>query len=289
MLKEKGFYPWVVVAALWFICFLNYADRQAIFSLFPLLRTNLNLNIVQLGIIGSCFSWAYALFGPVAGWLGDRLPRRRLIFGGLFLWIALTFATSQARSYGQLVALRSLSGLGEAFYFPAAMSLIASFHGPRTRSRAMAIHQSAVYAGVIGGGGIAGLVGQDRGWRSTFVLFGFIGLLVAALVISVLRDPVLRPAHKATSPAPARFFPAVTELLANRQAMRLVFVFMGANFVAMAFMTWLPTFLHSKFGLGIALASFTGTLYGSWHRLPAWFSAVTWPISRRHDTRAGAW
>ncbi len=261
MLKTKTFYPWVVVGALWFVCLLNYADRQAIFSLFPLIKTDLDLNIVQLGIVGSCFSWTYALFGPVAGWLGDRWPRRWLIYGGMFLWIVLTFATGRARSYSQLMALRSISGLGEAFYFPAAMSLISSFHGPATRSRAMSIHQSAVYAGIIGGGGIAGVVGQAHGWRSSFLLFGFIGLAVAVLVTSVLRDPA-RVSEQSTGSSPSlRFVPALKQLLANRAAMRLVFVFMGANFVAMAFMTWLPTFLHTKFAIGVAEAGVTGTIY----------------------------
>ena len=258
---SNRFFPWIVVAALWAVCFLNYADRQAIFSLFPLLRGDLALNTVQLGIIGSCFSWTYALFGPIAGWLGDRWPRRRLILGGLFLWIVLTFATSRARSYGQLVTLRSISGLSEAFYFPAAMSLIASVHGPATRSRAMSVHQSAVYVGIIGGGGMAGLVGQDRGWRASFLFFGFIGLLVAVLVIAILRDRGRRPVSVVTPTSAVPFLPALTDLFANRRAMRLVLVFVGANFVAMAFMTWLPTFLHAKFSMSVALAGFSGTVY----------------------------
>ena len=261
MLKDEKCYRWVIVGALWFVCFLNYADRQAIFSLFPLLKADLNVDIVQLGIVGSCFSWTYALFGPVAGWLGDRWPRRRLILGGLLLWIVLSFATSKARTYGQLITLRSISGLSEAFYFPAAMSLIGSFHGPATRSRAMSIHQSAVYVGVISGGGIAGLVGQDLGWRDAFLLFGLVGLLVAVLVVSILRDPAQRPTEGSRSAASKGLVTALKQLLANRRAMRLVFVFMGANFVAMAFLTWLPTFLHAKFAMGVALAGFTGSLY----------------------------
>ena len=261
MLNQNKFYPWILVGALWLVCFLNYADRQAIFSLFPLLQTDLGLNSIQLGVVGSCFSWTYALFGPVAGWLGDRWPRRWLIFGGLFLWIVLTFATSRARSYEQLIVLRSISGLSEACYFPAAMSLISTFHGPATRSRAMSIHQSAVYVGIIGGGGIAGIMGQDHGWRSSFVLFGLIGLLVAVLVVAALREPVQARVESPRPTASARFLPSLKQLLANRQAMRLVWVFVGANFVAMAFMTWLPTFLHSKFAMGVALAGLSGTLY----------------------------
>ena len=259
MLNQTKSYRWLVIAALWCVCFLNYADRQAIFSLFPLLKSNFALSAVQLGIVGSCFSWMYALFGPVAGWLGDRCPRRWLIYGGLFLWIVLAFATSLAGSYPQLIVLRSISGLSEAFYFPAAMSLIGNFHGRMTRSRAMSIHQSAVYVGSVGGGALAGLLGQEHGWRSSFRFFGMLGLAVAVVVVAVLRDPPHTKGER--QPAPMRFLPSVLELLANRSAMLLVLAFMGANFVALAFITWLPTFLRAKFAMGIALAGVNGTLY----------------------------
>jgi hypothetical protein len=62
-------------------------------------------------------------------------------------------------------------GTGEAFYFPASMSLISDYHR-ETRSRAMSIHQSSVYAGTIAGGAVSGVVGQYYGWQSSFMLFG---------------------------------------------------------------------------------------------------------------------
>ena len=258
MLNTIRPYRWLVVTALWCVCFLNYADRQAIFSLFPLLKSDFALSALQLGIVGSCFSWMYALFGPVAGWLGDRWPRRWLVYGGLLVWILLAFSTSIAKSYPELILLRSLSGLSEAFYFPAAMSLISSFHGPATRSRAMSIHQSAVYVGSIGGGTLAGVLGQEHGWRSSFRFFGMLGLAVAVGVVALLRDP---PQINGDKPGPMRFIPSMMVMLSNRRAMLLVLVFMGANFVALAFMTWLPTFLHAKFAMGIALAGVNGSLY----------------------------
>ena len=69
-------YKWLVIGMLWFVCFFNYADRQAIFSVFPLLKDQLHLSNVQLGIVGGSFTWMYALLGPFAGSLCDRFPRK---------------------------------------------------------------------------------------------------------------------------------------------------------------------------------------------------------------------
>src|SRR2546426_636093 len=123
-------YKWWVVGMLWFVCFFNYADRQAIFSVFELLKSEMNLTDVQLGIVGAAFMWVYAGFGPIAGLIGDRLNRKLLIVGGLVFWSSITIATALSTKYSHLVAFRALEGLGEAFYFPASMSLISAYHGP---------------------------------------------------------------------------------------------------------------------------------------------------------------
>src|ERR1700685_4073357 len=91
-MNARGAYKWWVVGMLWLVCFLNYADRQAIFSVFPLLKTELRLTDFQLGIAGTSFMWVYALVGPLAGWLGDRLSRKSLILGALAFWSVVTAA-----------------------------------------------------------------------------------------------------------------------------------------------------------------------------------------------------
>src|SRR4051794_19293324 len=108
---------------LWLVCFFNYADRQAIYSVFPLLKSQMNLSDIQLGIVGSAFMWVYAAAAPLAGWIGDRFDRKALILGGLLFWSFITVATALSSHYWQLVLFRALEGLGEAFYFPASMSL----------------------------------------------------------------------------------------------------------------------------------------------------------------------
>lgn len=267
--RLAGPYKWFVVCMLWLVCFFNYADRQAIFSIFPLISRQFSLTTVQLGVLGSSFMWMYALSGPLAGWLCDRFPRKTLILGALFFWSIATGATAFSHSYWQLIFCRALGGLGEAFYFPASMSLISDYHR-ETRSRAMSIHQSGVYAGTIAGGAVSGFVGQYYGWRSSFVLFGALGALLALSLWTMLREPPRGMSDQPTSLLPlpsekvdprAGLFVALKELFVNRLVLIFIAVFMGANFVAVVFLAWMPTFLYQKFHMSLAMAGFSATAY----------------------------
>jgi MFS family permease len=263
---ESPRYKWVVVGMLWFVCFFNYADRQAIFAVFPLIKQQLGLTDVQLGIVGAAFMWMYALFGPLAGWLCDRLPRKTLVLGGLIAWSLVTGFTAVCHTYGQLVLCRALSGLGEAVYLPASMSLIGDYHGAATRSRAMSLHQSSVYVGSIAGGAISGLVGQFYGWRASFILFGAGGLLFALVVGKFLMEPARGSSEQAaTTLSPAyggsNLLDELKALLASPIVRLLIVAFVGANFVAVVFLTWMPSFLYGKFHMSLSMAGLNGTLY----------------------------
>ncbi len=275
-----GGYRWWVVAMLWLVCLFNYADRQAIFSVFPLLKSEMGLSDWQLGIVGGSFMWVYAAAGPLAGLVGDRVNRKRLILGGLTFWSLITLATALSQTYWHLVLFRALEGLGEAFYFPASMSLISDYHGKDTRSKAMGLHQSSVYAGTIAGGTVAGYCADYYGWRSGFYLFGGLGLLLAVVLLFTLREPE-RGAADGGGLAPeadragSNVWRSVAEVFANRMVLVLMAVFIGANFVAAIFLTWMPTFLHDKFRMSLTMsglnatawlqmASVLGVLCGGW-------------------------
>jgi MFS family permease len=230
----------------------NYADRQAIFSVFPLLKAEMGLSDVQLGIVGASFMWVYAAAAPLAGIAGDRFRRKTVIIGGLIFWSLITIATALSTRYPHLVIFRALEGFGEAFYFPASMSLLSDYHGGDTRSRAMSIHQSSVYAGTIAGGTVAGILGQYYGWRSSFYLFGVLGVILAILLLGWLKEPVWGKADRTASnePSHAVFKVGQTELRSglveifkSPMVLILMTVFVGANFVAMTFLTWMPSFL----------------------------------------------
>ncbi|MHB1022173.1 MAG: spinster family MFS transporter [Acidobacteriaceae bacterium] len=260
---SSGSYKWLVVGMLWFVCFFNYADRQAIFSVFPLLKSQLRMTDLQLGMVGTSFMWAYALFGPLAGWLCDRLPRKTMVLGGLLFWSLVTASTALAHSYGELLLCRALGGLGEAFYFPASMSMLSDYHGADTRSRAMSLHQSSVYAGSIAGGVLSGFIGQYHGWRASFALFGLLGIVLGVVLWGFLREPVRGMSDDV---APSRqssgsLLHELKDVLGSRLVWMLIAAFMGANFVAVIFLTWTPSFLYRKFHMSLAMAGMNGTAY----------------------------
>lgn len=263
-------YKWFVVGILWFVCFFNYADRQAIFSVFPLLKAEMNLSDVQLGVVASAFMWVYAGFGAIAGLVGDRFQRKTLIIGGLVFWSAVTVGTALSTDYAHLVLFRALEGLGEAFYFPASMSLLSDYHGKDTRSKAMSFHQSSVYAGTIAGGALSGYMGQYYGWRSSFYVFGGLGILLGVALLALLKEPargqseadVLEDvAHVALDLRQKNIFHSIKDVFSQPMVWILISVFVGANFVASIFLTWMPSFLYNKFQMSLSMAGLNATFY----------------------------
>ncbi|MFM8497498.1 MAG: MFS transporter, partial [Planctomycetia bacterium] len=262
---------WRVVAMLWLVCFFNYADRQAIYAVFPLLKGEFGFDAVELGLIGSAFMWVYALGAPVAGFIADRVRRVHLILGGCIFWSLVTVATAWCSRLWHFVAVRALEGLGETFYFPSSMSLVSDYHGPSTRSRAFALHQSSVYVGTILGSWLGAVLAERYGWRTGFWIFGTAGLVVAAVLYRFLREPVRgaadaaeRSAREAAEPpteAAASGAGALAEQLSQPAVLLLMAAFLGANFVATIFLAWTPTFLVEKFGYSLGAAGLNATLF----------------------------
>ena len=250
---QKAAYPWFVVAMLWLVCFFNYADRQTIYSVFPLLKREMALDDTRLALLASSFSWVYALAAPFAGMIGDRFERKTLIVGGLIFWSAITVATALSHAYWQLLTCRALEGLSEALYFPASMSLLSDYHGPATRSRAMAIHQSSVYVGTVAGGTVAGVLGELRGWQSSFYVFGVLGIVLGLALTALLREPTRARTAETRTP--------IAEVFRHPMVAILIAVFAGANFVAAIFLTWMPSFLYDKFHMSLSMAGLSGTAY----------------------------
>jgi len=266
-------YKWWVVAMLWLISFFNYADRQAIFSVFPLLEREMHLTPVQLGLLGSSFAWVYGLSAPLAGMIIDRVKRKTAILGGLEAWSLICIATVTSTNFRHLLFWRAAEGLGETFYYPASMSLISDYHGRDTRSRAMGLHQTSVYVGTIGGGFFAGLIGQYYGWRLSFIVFGGLGVLLGFVLNRFLVEPVRGAADvadvvKAAGPTTAAAsgrglsLPAFLRLVARTPTLLcLMGAFMCANFVAVVLLSWMPKFLYDKFHMGLAMAGLTATIF----------------------------
>jgi MFS family permease len=262
-------YPWLLVGMLWWISFFNYADRQAIFSVFPMLEGEMGLNKAQLGLLGSSFSWVYGLGAPFAGIVVDRVRRKTAILGGLHVWSLICLATGLTRTFPQLVFFRAAEGLGETFYYPASVSLISDYHGKATRSRALGTHQTSVYVGTIGGGFFAALLAEHFGWRSSFFVFGTLGVLLGVMLHPLIREAPRGAAdrdekgHEADTGEVRRLpIAEVLHLIATTPTiLALMLAFMCANFVAMVLLTWMPAYLKEHFQLSLTMAGLAATAF----------------------------
>jgi MFS family permease len=155
-----------LVAFMWFAYFLNYCDRQAVFSMFPSLKADLKMTDQELGLVGAMFLWVYAFGCPISGYLGDRFSKRLLVVLSLVVWSLVTLATGWARSGSDILALRGAMGISESLFMPTAIALTANAHPPALRSRAIAILTTAQIA-VMTTAQIAALTTEDWAAFST--------------------------------------------------------------------------------------------------------------------------
>lgn len=255
-------YRWSIVAMLWCISLFNYADRQAINSVLPLIQSELGLSMVQLGLLGSAFAWIYGFSGFFAGFVVDRISRKKAILAGLYAWSIICMSTAFSQGFRALFVLRAAEGLGETIYYPASMSMVSDYHGQETRSRAIGVHQTSVYVGTIAGGFFAGLIGQHCGWRWSFIVFGGLGILLGFVLNRFLREPRRGHADLAASAEASLTFGQFLQLLRRTPTMLcLTGAFACSNFVALVLLTWMPKFLYDQFHMGLAVAGLTATIF----------------------------
>ena len=188
-MKRSKFYPWVVVALLWVVALLNYMDRQMLSTMQEAMKADIaELNKAEaFGALMAVFLWIYGIVSPFAGVVADRVSRKKLVVGSLFVWSAVTYLMGYATDFQQLYWLRALMGISEALYIPSALSLIADWHEGKSRSLAIGIHMTGLYVGqAIGGFGAT--VAAMFSWHSTFHWFGIIGIAYSVVLALLLHD-----------------------------------------------------------------------------------------------------
>lgn len=248
--------PWLVVALLWIAFLINYVDRQALFSIYPVLKRDLRLTDPELGLAGTVFIWTYSLCMPFTGRLADVFRRDRIIIASIILWSLATLGTGISDSAGPLLFWRGCVGLTESLYVPAALGLIAGLHPAATRSRALAVHSTAQYAGILTGGWYGGWMADHLGWRWGFAVLTVVGIAYALFLAKVLHTP----APEKAEPNPVRRTRPL-EVLESRCYMAISLAFFMFCLMLWMLYAWLPNFLYEHFHLSMSESGLVATLY----------------------------
>jgi MFS family permease len=256
---------WLVVALLWGVALLNYLDRQMLATMKPAMMGDIRelASAEAFGRLMAVFLWVYGLMSPVAGLIADRINRKWLITASLAVWSGVTLAMGFAHDFQTLYALRAVMGFSEALYIPAGLALIADYHEGPTRSLAVGIHMTGLYAGqALGGFGAA--VAQHYSWQGTFQAFGAAGLVYGGLLAVFLREhPTARGGRGAAAGAPGGLASVARSLalLGGTVSYWVVLAcFMAPSFPGWATKNWLPTLFAESLHLDMSRAGSVATI-----------------------------
>ena len=265
-------YKWLMLGMLSMAFFFHQADR-VLFGLLTIpIQEDLRLSDLQIGLVNTSLFCTLAVATPVAGFLGDRFSRKWIITISLLFWSLMTACTGFVGGLCGLVFFRSIAtGGGEAFYAPSAYSLIASHHR-ETRSVALSVHQSALYAGLMFSGAlVAWTLKMIGGWRPVFMIFGGLGMLLGVVFVFALKDAKPRDgALGAGAPAIAGVGESLRAYFCNPSALLATAGFVAVVFANNAYLSWAPKFAARKFDLSVGAAGNGTMLY---HHLAA-FAAI---------------
>ncbi len=255
-------YAWFVLLLLAPVALLNYMDRQMMAAMkYSLMHDIAGLDSeAKWGLLPALFKWTYAILSPLGGYIADRFSKKRVITMSLLVWSAITWATGHAQTYEQLAWSRAIMGVSEAFYIPAALALIADFHTGPTRSRAVGIHQMAIYIGIIIGG-FSGYVADapSLGWRWAFDAAGIVGVIYAIPLFFLLKNAPRN--ESAAAEKKVSIGRAMGELLGNKYFIMMAVYFTLPGMAGWVIKDWMPAILKHEFDIGQGHAGVSAALY----------------------------
>ncbi|MBV8617714.1 MAG: MFS transporter [Curvibacter sp.] len=304
---------WFILAVLFFVTAVNYADRATISIAGSAIKTSLGLTPVQMGYIFSAFGWSYVLAQLPGGWLLDRFGSKVTYFFSIFLWSVFTlfqggvgFLTG-ATAIGTFFALRLLVGVAEAPSFPGNSRITSAWFPRHERGLASAIFNSAQYFATVLFSPLMGWLVHSQGWPSVFYFMGALGVLTALFWLKAIHAPKDHPwinqaelaylreggalvdldGQQAASSAQVQTWACIKELLGNRM---LLGIYLGQYCITTLtyfFLTWFPVYLVQERHMTIltagfvaslpAVAGFLGGIVGGW--FSDWLSRRGQPLS----------
>jgi MFS family permease len=178
----------VIIGLLMLVSIVNVSDKELLAPLADAVKVELGMSDTQLGMVRSSV-FLTALLGQLFwGPLSDRWVRKYIITIGAILWSAITWTTSIVRSYPQLLMARASMSFAEGCFNPSAYSLLTDSAPKRNQGMVLGLMSLTYPVGTAAALIVASLIGTQR-WRSPFVIYGMIGLLLGVLVLFIVREP----------------------------------------------------------------------------------------------------
>ena len=278
MIVHSKKYSWIVVGLLWVVALLNYMDRQMLSTMKPSMMVDITelQTAANFGRLMAVFLWIYGCMSPFAGMIADKVSKKWLIVGSLFVWSAVTFSMGYAKTFDQLYWLRAIMGVSEALYIPAGLALIAEFHDSKTRSLAVGIHMTGLYMGqALGGFGVT--IAHNFSWQTAFHSFGIIGVVYSVVLILFLRDKKTEPLQAVNeinkTNTNTNLLKGLGLLFTNIAFWIILLYFAIPSLPGWGVKNWLPTLFSENLNIDmakagplstitIAASSFIGVIFG---------------------------
>ena len=217
-----------LLAVLALINFVNFADRQVLNPLVPLLRAHFNVSDAQLGSLQMVLLVVLALASIPFGYLADRFNEPKIICAGVMIWSVAAIGSGLAPTFAFLFFVRGMVGIGEAAYAPAAQSLISDSFSREHRALAQSIFASGMILGGISGLALGGLMGARHGWQHAFIIVGVLGIIPGLSALK-LKEPARRPRSEVV---PLR------QLLRVPAFVAMIVAGICITFASVSFVTW---------------------------------------------------
>ena len=268
---QTKLYPRTALVLLTALNLLNYIDRSVLNAVQPLIQSEFHVSDAQIGRLTTVFLIFYTLAAPFMGPLADRYSRRLIISLGAFAWSGATLLTAVTHSYDALLIRHTLVGVGEASFVTISPTVVADLFPESVRGRVLGFFYLAIPVGFALGYPIGGYFGTHYGWRVPFLLAGFPGFVLGALVL-LLPDPP-RGQFDSLKETPERR--SVRGLVRNPAFLTATFGMAMMTFAQGGLLVWMPTFLsrmrgytllqaNNLFGVILAIDGTIASLAGGW-------------------------
>src|SRR5580692_4497118 len=250
---------------------LNYADRNILFAVQPLVQDEFHLTKTQVGYLTSAFLGFYMIAAPFVGPLADRYSRKLIIILGAMFWSGVTLLTALTHTYGQLLVRHTLVGVGEATFVTIAPTFVADLFSEDKRGRILGVFYLAIPVGSAAGYLVGGSLAPIYGWRFPFYIGAVPGFLLA-LAVLFLKEPE-RGQFDTLPGNPERS--TIFGLSHNRAFLTATLGMAAMTFSLGGIQVWMPQFLYSErhyslqsanfiFGVIIVVDGILASLAGGW-------------------------